>query len=519
MSLVNSLFESIAAIDIPSAYRFLFEPAPYKVVYGGRNAGKDWNTIRVDLILGMMHDPAYTDAEIAEIEKELRGALGIKDTSLIARSLKHPHRFMYCREVMESIKRSVYTTIKDQIIDLGLSGKWKIKDASIECVNGSDMIFAGLYRDPHNIKSAEGVTMCRVVEAQNVSEDSWKYLVPTIRKEGAEILISFNPQYEDDPTYQRWIVNPPKEAIVKKINSTDIEAYLTNSAKLNRKNDYALRRHEYKNVWEGDPLGKGRKIYPMFSEEFHVKRFDRKWLKDRSMFFMSCDPAQHYYPACLWGAWFKDDLGSLIKYIYAEYPTFDDFSDYFCNVRKNITFTGTLLDLAAQFKFHDGHAEYGYEITERYIDTRFAGGTGAQNYFSNSSLGLVGEFLKKENGGIEFISPDVKIIDVQREAIYKGLEFDTTPGVPLGSYNHPHLYVDPSCVNLIQSLKLHRLKEDSDTEDQKYKDFSDSLRILLAGMSTVEWEGPDTQEKPIAEPGVIFASQQGSGNSQDWMKA
>ena len=466
---VTSFFESIATIDIPSAYRFLFEPAPYKVLYGGRNAGKDWNTVRVDLILGMMYDPAYTDKEIELIKIELGKALGITNLGLIEQSLRHPHRFMYCREVMESIKRSVYTTIKDQIYDLGLQNKWKIKDASIECVNGSDMIFAGLYRDPHNIKSAEGVTMCRVVEAQNVSEDSWKYLIPTIRKEGAEILVSFNPQYEDDPTYQRWVVNPPKEAVIRKINSTDIEAYLTNSAKLNRKNDYALRRHEYKNIWEGEPLGKGRKIWP-FNEGVHVKKFDRVWLKDRAMFFMSCDPAQRHYPACLWFAWFHDDLGSLIKYIYTEYPEFSDFSDYYSQIRKSIVFTGTYSDLSMQFRIHDGHNEYGYEINKRFIDTRYAQGTGAQN-FSNSTVGIIGEFAKKENGGIEFECPDIKIIDAQRENIIKDMEFDATQ--PLTAFNHPHLYVDPGCLNLIQSLKLHREKEDSNAEDQKYKDFSD----------------------------------------------
>jgi Phage terminase large subunit len=515
MNAIASLLNSICDIDIPSVYKFLLEPAPYKILYGGRNGGKDWNTVRVDLILGMLYDPKYTEEDIKGILEVFAKEYKIK-TELVERSLRHPHRFMYCREVMESIKRSVYTTIKDQISDLGLSEKWKIKDASIECVNGSDMIFAGLYRDPHNIKSAEGVTMCRVIEAQNVSEDSWKYLIPTIRKEGSEILVSFNPQYEDDPTFQRWVINPPKEATVKKINSIDIEPYLTNAAKLNRKNDYALRRHEYKNVWEGEPLGKGRKIYPMFTESAHVKKFDRKWLKDRAMFFMSCDPAQHYYPACLWAAWFKDDLGSLIKYIYAEYPTFDDFSDYFSNVRKNIIYTGTLLDLSNNFLLKDGYNEYGFEIFERYIDTRFAKGTGAQNYFSGATLGLVGEFAKKENGGIFFVSPNEKTIDIQREAIIKDLEY--RPDIEAGSYNHPHFYVDPSCVNLIESLKLHRLKEDSEAEDQKRKDFSDALKILYAGMSTVEWEGPETKPIPMnTENSCILGGEPSHG--EQWMAA
>ena len=38
----------------------------------------------------------------------------------------------------------------------------------------------------------EGVDICWVEEASTVSEDSWKKLIPTIRKPGSEIWISFN---------------------------------------------------------------------------------------------------------------------------------------------------------------------------------------------------------------------------------------------------------------------------------------------------------------------------------------
>ena len=35
---------------------------------------------------------------------------------------------------------------------------------------------------------------------------SWDVLIPTIRKSGSEIWISFNPKFEDDPTYQRFVL-------------------------------------------------------------------------------------------------------------------------------------------------------------------------------------------------------------------------------------------------------------------------------------------------------------------------
>jgi hypothetical protein len=44
----------LAKIDIPDCYLWLLEPARYKVVYGGRNAGKDWNVVHCDLLLAML---------------------------------------------------------------------------------------------------------------------------------------------------------------------------------------------------------------------------------------------------------------------------------------------------------------------------------------------------------------------------------------------------------------------------------------------------------------------------------
>jgi len=56
--------------------------------------------------------------------------------------------------------------------------------------------------------------ICWVEEAQTVSKTSWDTLIPTIRKEGSEIWISFNPSLEADETYQRFVANPPKPKTV-----------------------------------------------------------------------------------------------------------------------------------------------------------------------------------------------------------------------------------------------------------------------------------------------------------------
>jgi hypothetical protein len=472
-------------IKIPTIYKALLEYYPYLVLYGGRNAGKDFNLVRTDLAKAMLYSPKYTAAEIDGILDGLCGSS--LDRTLLRRCLKAPCRMLYCREVMQSIKRSSYQTIKDTIIDIGLSG-WEFRDDKIVYKNGSEFFFAGLYRDPHNVKSIEGVTDCRVVEAQNVTEESWKNLVPTIRKELATFVVSFNTCYTDDPTYERWVSHPPKGAKVIKVNSTDIENYLTETAKRNREEDYRLRRWEYDNVWKGEPLAAGSKLYPGFNEEVHCREFDWKWIKSRSNFFMACDPASNHYPACLWAAVLRDDTGEMIKYIYREYPQFDDFGDYFHKIRKSVVFTGTIADLADAFTMGDGFSpadiRAGLNIRKRFIDSRFARGSGQGN-FLNKTGGIVMEFAK---AGIDFDEPELAIIDVQKELITADLAYN--PNNPIGAMNHPHIYIHPSCINLINSLKNHRLEEKSSREMERHKDFCDCAKILYAGIAENPFKDP-----------------------------
>src|SRR5262249_34558771 len=44
---------------------------------------------------------------------------------------------------------------------------------------------------------------------------SWEILIPTIRKDGSEIWISFNPVLEPDATYQRYVALPQGNSLVK----------------------------------------------------------------------------------------------------------------------------------------------------------------------------------------------------------------------------------------------------------------------------------------------------------------
>ena len=176
--------------EFPAKLRCLFDPpfARYRVLYGGRGSGKSWGIAR----------------------------------ALLIKAAQRPLRVLCAREVQRTIADSVHRLLADQIASLGLQDWYSVTDTEIRGKNGSLFIFAGLrHQDIGKVKSLEGVDICWVEEGQVVSEKSWGVLVPTIRKERSEIWCSFNPELDSDPTYVRFVVKPPHDSVVEKVNWSD----------------------------------------------------------------------------------------------------------------------------------------------------------------------------------------------------------------------------------------------------------------------------------------------------------
>lgn len=173
----------------PKAFEALTSSARYKVFHGGRGGSKSW-TIGDILLTKAMNEKAV---------------------------------FLCVREFQNSIKDSVHRLLCRRIEELGFLSFFEIQKATIICrKTGSEFIFAGLAdKTADSIKSLEGAKYCWVEEAQTVSDRSWQLLIPTIRTKGSEIWVSFNPDEETDPTYQRFIVNTPPDALVVRLNWDD----------------------------------------------------------------------------------------------------------------------------------------------------------------------------------------------------------------------------------------------------------------------------------------------------------
>lgn len=203
-------------LESPQKLKPLFQPCRYKVIYGGRGGSKSWFCARTLLILG----------------------------------LEKPLRILCAREIQKSIQDSVHQLLRDQIVALGLQGFYQVLQNEIRGLNGTLFTFAGLKHNVDSLKSKEGIDVVWVEEAHNVSKDSWDKLIPTIRKPGSEIWITFNPELEDDETYQRFVVNPPKNSIVIKVNYND-NPWFPEVLRLEMEELQAKDHKAYLNVWEG----------------------------------------------------------------------------------------------------------------------------------------------------------------------------------------------------------------------------------------------------------------------------
>ncbi len=154
--------------------------------------------------------------------------------------------------MQKSIKDSVHQLLSDQIEALGLGASYQILTHEIRGTNGSLIVFAGLAdQTVESIKSLEGFDVVWVEEARSCSKRSWSILIPTIRKEGSEIWVTFNPELDTDETYRRFVINPPPDAVVVKMGWQDNPWF---PEVLERERAYAQANdpEDYRNIWEGE---------------------------------------------------------------------------------------------------------------------------------------------------------------------------------------------------------------------------------------------------------------------------
>lgn len=210
-------------LTIPEQYKELFQPSEQwrHIVYkGGRSSGKSTQIAISRLIKGS--------------HKKLRG--------------------LCTREIQNSIQESVYKLLCDEIDKLGLNDWQKFNDKLLNKRTGSEIFFKGLHNNIQSIKSIEGIDWCWVEEAQSVSADSITTLVPTIRKEGSELIWSYNPLTEHDPVQELIVDKADERTYVAHVNSDAIEGLLSKEIIAEREKMRVDNPDMFAHVWLGQPL-------------------------------------------------------------------------------------------------------------------------------------------------------------------------------------------------------------------------------------------------------------------------
>lgn len=202
----------------PALREFWETPARNRVLVGGRASSKSWDAAGVALFA----------AQAA------------------------PLKIMCTRQFQNRIDDSVYTLLNQRIGHFGFESKFEVQKTTIHSTMGSQFIFYGLWRHIEEIKSTEGVDILWIEESHNLTEEQWEILEPTIRKEGSQIWLIFNPKLATDFSYKRFVLNPPPDTIVRHINY-DENPFLSQTMHRIIQAKKAEDKEEYDHIYGGQP--------------------------------------------------------------------------------------------------------------------------------------------------------------------------------------------------------------------------------------------------------------------------
>lgn len=220
------------------------QPARHRVFDGGRGSGKTRSLAKMAAVYGY---------QFAEMGRE-----GV---------------ILASREHLNSLDESSLEEIKAAIrSEPWLDAYYEIGEKFVRTRNRRvSYAFAGLRHNLDSIKSKARILLNWTDEAEGVSEGAWRKLIPTIREEGSENWVSYNPESPESATHRRFIESPPANCVRTTINWRD-NPWFPDVLNQERLDDQRLRPETYEHVWEGAFLTLTEA--QVFSGKFLVDEFE-----------------------------------------------------------------------------------------------------------------------------------------------------------------------------------------------------------------------------------------------------
>jgi phage terminase large subunit len=146
--------------------------------------------------------------------------------------------------------------------------------------------FAGLDRNIDSIKGKARLRLAWIDEAENVTEEAWTKLIPTLREEDSELWVTWNPERAKSATNVRFRNDTDPRTRIAEINYQD-NPFFPAILERKRLKDLAERPEQYGHIWDGE----FKKIYEgaYFADALNVAR------KEGRIGRVAADPLMSFY--------------------------------------------------------------------------------------------------------------------------------------------------------------------------------------------------------------------------------
>lgn len=213
-----------AEVEIPQKLIPLFlGKADVRAAYGGRGSGKTRSFAKMTAVRG------YQDA--------MAGKTGI---------------ILCGRQFQNSLDDSSFGEVREAIQSEGwLADFYEIGEKFIRSRDGRiEYSFAGLERNINSIKSKSRILLAWIDEAEPVTENAWSVLIPTIREDGSELWVTWNPARKSAAVESRFRNSSDPLIRSVEINWRDNPKF-PEKLERDRQRDLSYRPDSYDHVWEG----------------------------------------------------------------------------------------------------------------------------------------------------------------------------------------------------------------------------------------------------------------------------
>lgn len=215
---------NFSSLDIPPKLISVFEgDYRYRGAYGGRGSAK-----------------SRTFGKMTAVKGDIFATQGKVGVILCVREFQNSLKDSSFAEVVAAIQSDPY-----------LRTRWEIGKEYIRHVTGKvEYVFRGLRSNTESIKGIARILLAWADEAEQILEASWAVLIPTVREEGSEIYVTWNPASERSATNERFRVHAQPNMNVVEMNWRD-NPWFPKVLEDERLSDRESRPDDYDHIWEG----------------------------------------------------------------------------------------------------------------------------------------------------------------------------------------------------------------------------------------------------------------------------